>query len=137
MDHKADLMPTIIAIAVVEHDDRFLIGQRPAEVALAGYWEFPGGKVEPDESPADAAVRECLEETGLHVSVVGEYPTTRHQYDHDTVVLNFYRCVPATIANEPHAPFRWVTRQNLSEHSFPAGNDGLLELLTQPNRSNP
>ena len=79
-------MPTIIAIAVVEHDDRFLIGQRPAGVALAGYWEFPGGKVEPDESPADAAVRECLEETGIQISVVGEYPTTRHQYDHDTLV---------------------------------------------------
>jgi mutator protein MutT len=54
-----------IAVAVVEHQGRFLIGKRPDDAALGGYWEFPGGKVEQGESPADAAIRECLEETGV------------------------------------------------------------------------
>ena len=57
--------PIEVAIAVVEHRDRLLIGQRPTGVALAGYWEVPGGKLEPDESPADAAIRECREEYGF------------------------------------------------------------------------
>ena len=50
--------PTAIAVAVVEHDDRFLVGQRPAGKPLAGYWEFPGGRVEEGESPQQAAIRE-------------------------------------------------------------------------------
>ena len=60
---------TLIAIAVVEHEDRLLVGRRPAGVPLSGYCEFPGGKVKPNESSKEAAVRECLEETGLSVIV--------------------------------------------------------------------
>ncbi|MDP6469251.1 MAG: NUDIX domain-containing protein, partial [Pirellulaceae bacterium] len=65
--------PTLIAIAVVEHNGRFLVGMRPVETVLAGFSEFPGGKVEPNEVPAQAAVRECLEETGLEVEVSGAF----------------------------------------------------------------
>ena len=71
-------MPTDIAIAVVEQHGQFLIGQRPADVALGGLWEFPGGKVEPGELPVNAAIRECLEETGLVVRIsklIGVYST--------------------------------------------------------------
>ena len=51
----ADAQPTEIAVAVVELDGKFLIGLRPEGIPLAGLWEFPGGKVELDESPAEAA----------------------------------------------------------------------------------
>ena len=78
-------MPTPIAVAVVEHRGKYLIGRRPEGAALAGLWEFPGGKVEPGESPADAARRECLEETGLDVVVGAPYPEVVQQYDHDRV----------------------------------------------------
>ena len=60
---------TEIAVAVVERDGSFLIGLRTAGLSLAGMAEFPGGKVEPGESPSAAAVRECLEETGLQIEV--------------------------------------------------------------------
>ena len=53
--------PVQIALAVVRHDDSVLIGQRPAGVPLAGYWEFPGGKILDDETPQEAAARECRE----------------------------------------------------------------------------
>jgi 8-oxo-dGTP diphosphatase len=52
---------TPIAVAVVEHDDRVLIGQRPPGVVLGGLWEFPGGKIFEGESAEEAAVRECRE----------------------------------------------------------------------------
>jgi 8-oxo-dGTP diphosphatase len=123
---------THIAIAVVEHDDHFLIGQRPSGVALAGLWEFPGGKVEPGETPAAAAVRECEEETGLAVSVLGTYPEAEHQYDHDHVQLHFFRCAPLDANVPPRAPFRWVARQSLSDYAFPHGNDSLLRLVAAP-----
>ena len=121
--------PTQIAIAVVEHDNHFLIGLRPQGVALAGRWEFPGGKVHTGESPEQAAIRECLEETGLKVRVVGQYPTTVHDYTHDSVQLNFFRCVPAAPATNPASPFVWVPRVRLGDYQFPAGNADLLQQL--------
>ena len=84
----------LIAIAVVEHDAKFLVGQRPPGVPLAGLAEFPGGKVQPGETPEKAAIRECLEETGLTVRIVERYATVRHDYAHDRVELYFFRCTP-------------------------------------------
>jgi 8-oxo-dGTP diphosphatase len=121
-------MTTQIAIAVVEHEGRFLIGQRPQGVPLAGLWEFPGGKVEPGESPTEAAVRECLEETGLVVRVVGEYPSHLHEYAHGQVELRFYRCELAA-TGQPKPPYGWVLRSDLKKYEFPAGNRGLLQEL--------
>ena len=59
-----------IAIAGVQDQDQFLGGPRGDEQVLAGYWEFPGGKIKSGETPEQAAIRECLEETGLHVQIV-------------------------------------------------------------------
>src|SRR5881275_3042575 len=94
INSRRNAMPTPIAIAVVEHDGRFLVGQRPAGVPLAGLWEFPGGKIEPGESPEAAAVRECLEETGIRVESLFRYPTIVHDYAHDRVELFFIACRP-------------------------------------------
>jgi mutator protein MutT len=121
---------TDIAIAVVEHEGRFLIGQRGHGVPLAGLWEFPGGKVEPGETPADAAVRECLEETGLAVIVSGEFPSHEHSYNHGRVKLHFLRCSIADENLSPRSPFVWVERERLASFAFPQGNDQILSLLT-------
>jgi len=122
-------LATLIAIAVVEHQGRFLIGQRPPGVPLAGLWEFPGGKVQADESAEQAAVRECFEETGLGVSVVSEYPQQLQQYDHDCVQLRFFRCELVDPHVEPLAPYRWVERKELGSYQFPEGNRAILKLL--------
>ncbi len=98
---------TTIAIAVVEHDDHFLIGVRPEGVPLAGFWEFPGGKIQPDESPeAAAARRECLEETGLDVVIGAAYPEVVHQYDHAKLRLHFLAARPVDAKVTPQPPFR-------------------------------
>src|SRR5262245_19134401 len=122
-------MPTAIAIAVVEHEGRFLIGQRPPGVALAGLWEFPGGKIEVRESPEAAAVRECREETGLAIEPLFRYPDHVQAYDHGQVALHFIACrlLPGT-ALSPHAPFCWVAREQLSSFEFPEGNATLLRV---------
>ena len=123
--------PTVIAIAVVQDGDHFLVGQRPPEKPLAGYWEFPGGRVEPEERPGDAAVRECLEETGLHVVVEGSYGDWLQQYEHGTVRLFFFACRPLQPRQTPRAPFRWVARVELASGRFPSGNDALIAQLTR------
>jgi mutator protein MutT len=129
-------MPTPIAIAVVEQAGSLLIGQRAPGTALAGLWEFPGGKIEPGESAEAAAVRECLEETGLAVEPLFRYPEHVQQYDHDRVRLSFVACrlSPGT-QSIPREPFRWVARDDLRGYPFPAGNARLLQVLTKENEA--
>lgn len=125
---------TDIAIAVVEWNESILIGPRPEGVPLAGKWEFPGGKMRPGESPFAAAVRECAEETGLHVETFGEYPVCEQSYDHGSLRLFFIRCRPLPTPQDlsPTPPFRWVERQSLANYSFPEGNATVIEFLLHP-----
>lgn len=118
-----------IAIAVVEHRGNYLIGERPQGVALAGLWEFPGGKVQPDETPEQAAVRECREETGLEVTVVGRYADVEHQYDHGDVSLAFFACRVLGSVQPPRPPFQWVAAVRLGDYEFPAANASLVDYL--------
>ncbi|MGD9724566.1 MAG: NUDIX domain-containing protein [Pirellulales bacterium] len=119
-----------IAVAVVEREDAFLIGLRPAGAPLAGCWEFPGGKIAADETAADAACRECLEETGLEVRTIGEYPPAVHDYEHGGLALSFFACEPVRQRRTLPPRFRWVPRGELASYPFPPANDGLLQLLT-------
>lgn len=122
--------PTPIAIAVVEHAGRVLIGRRQADTALGGMWELPGGKVEPGESPEQAAARECREETGLEVSVGQPYFEVVHAYEHDRVRLWFFACTPLDPAAAVKRPFRWVPVDRLGDYEFPAANAAILARLT-------
>ena len=96
-------MPKPIAIAVVEQEGRFLIGQRGPTVRWPGLWEFPGGKVEPGETPEQAAVRECREETGLgggrRRSTTGLFTAIAH----GDVELHFFACRPIEADQTPAA----------------------------------
>ena len=128
---------TEIAVVVVERiedtsgDRQVLIGQRPDDAPLAGYWEFPGGKLERGETFHEAAIRECEEETGLSVQIIDEFPDAVHQYDHGKVHLRFFRCrvgdVP--LASLAEHRFHWVGVHHLSEYEFPPANSRVLELL--------
>lgn len=121
--------PTRIAIAVVERHGQFLVGERPAGKPLAGYAEFPGGRVEAGETPEQAAVRECFEETGLRVAVVGRYDDREHDYTHGHLHLCFFACQAAEANVKPLFPFRWVSRADLKMLDFPAANQALLSVL--------
>ncbi len=121
--------PTAIAIAVVESEGRILIGQRPADAPLGGLWEFPGGKIEEGESAADAAIRECVEETGVLIDVGRLYLECVHQYDHGCVRLHFFACTPRTLMTTPLRPYRWVARGELGQYEFPDANKPVLETL--------
>tara|TARA_B100000945_G_scaffold311957_1_gene305849 strand:- start:942 stop:1343 length:402 start_codon:yes stop_codon:yes gene_type:complete len=119
-----------IAVAVVEHKNRFLVGVRAPNDSLAGFHEFPGGKIELEESPQQAAVRECLEESGVQVVAVGMYSQAVHHYEHASVELNFVACAVEQISDPKHG-FQWMDRHSLKDCTFPAGNlQLLLELRT-------
>ena len=81
-----------VAAAVIQRGDgRFLLAQRPRGKVYAGYWEFPGGKIEPGEPPARALARELHEELGIDIERVYPWLTREYVYPHGHVRLNFFR----------------------------------------------
>ena len=81
----------VVAGALMRPDGSFMLGSRPEGKPYAGYWEFPGGKVEPGETPFAALVREFNEEMGIRVEAATPWLTRVHHYEHATVELRFYR----------------------------------------------
>ena len=85
-----------ISCGIILRDGKLLVTQRRESDSFAGEWEFPGGKVDPGESPEDAAVREILEEIGTPARIVAPYRFAYHEYDREgdrpalRVLLLFY-----------------------------------------------
>ena len=127
--------PVDIALAVVRHAGRVLIGQRPEGAPLAGFWEFPGGKILPGESPEEAAQRECREETGLAVRLGPLLGLVEHDYAHGRLRLHFFAAEPLDAAQAPAAPFCWVPLAALASCRFPPANAGVVQNLGEPSAS--
>lgn len=118
-----------VAIGICRREDgALLVTRRHAHAALPDLWEFPGGKLEPDESPRHAALRELREELGVEAMVLAMLEPVRHAYDDFDVVLHPFLC--RIIAGEPAAlasqEVRWTTLDALSELAMPAANATLL-----------
>lgn len=122
--------PVEIAAAVVQQGDEVLIGLRGDGVPLAGYWEFPGGKVQEGEPASDAARRECWEETGVAVRIVEPYPVVDYQYPHGSLRIHFFAAKPLGERGAVPDRFRWVKRADLSTYLFPPANAEVLRILT-------
>lgn len=90
----------VTAAVILRDDGRFLLAQRPAGKVYAGYWEFPGGKIEDAETPAEALARELHEELGIVVQRAYPWISRRYAYEHATVDLHFFRVV--RFRGEPH-----------------------------------
>lgn len=131
--------PTPVGIAVVLRDGLCLVGTRPTGVPLAGRLEFPGGKCRSGESSRDAAVRECLEETGLEVTSRELLSEVTHRYEHGMIQLNFWLCHPAehAIDQTPKADFGWIPLGELDANRFPEANAGLIARLTTLAKGSP
>ena len=83
---------TLVAVGILQRPDgQVLFAQRPPGKAYAGYWEFPGGKIEPGESDYAALVRELREELGVEVTGATAWLLQRHVYPHAFVELRFFR----------------------------------------------
>ena len=128
-----------VAAAVLLRDDKgrpgFLLAQRPEGKVYAGYWEFPGGKVEPGETTRDALVRELQEELGITVDCAWPWLCREFTYPHATVRLKFFRVASwhGDIKPIEHSGFAWQ-RTGMPATVTPVlpANDPILRALALP-----
>lgn len=122
----------VAAIALVR-DSRVLLAERPAGKALAGLWEFPGGKVEPGETPEACLVRECAEELGITLRPDDLTPLTfaSHTYDDFHLLMPLYAC--RAWQGEPRGQegqrLAWATAAELETYPMPPADDPLLPAI--------
>ena len=123
---------TVVTAAVVEIDGRFLVTRRQKGVHLEGFWEFPGGKCDRDETLKDCLARELLEELDVASRIGDELFTTTHRYPGRSVELHFFRC---ELLGEPRPvlgqEMRWVRREDLAALEFPPADAELIRMLQQ------
>ncbi len=120
-----------VAAALVFHQDKLLITQRLPGKHLAGFWEFPGGKREANESWEACLQREIREELGMELQVIDLFSEVEHEYPDRTIHLRFYRCawVSGDVQALECAAFHWVTRDQLRNYAFPPADTSLLARL--------
>jgi mutator protein MutT len=130
--------PVQVTAAIIERDGAVLIARRPAGGRHPGAWEFPGGKVEPGESPRQCLAREMVEEMEVTVEVAGELARVRHHYPDLVIDLIAFRCEitrgqPADIGCDAHA---WAEPGSLGDYDLLPADRELVELLFQtPDRN--
>jgi 8-oxo-dGTP diphosphatase len=123
----------VSAVALIDPDGRVLLAQRPAGKAMAGLWEFPGGKVNPGETPEAALIRELAEELGIDVSASCLAPLTfaSHSYPDFHLLMPLYVCrkwsgIP--VAREGQR-LTWVRPPRLVEFPMPPADAPLVATL--------
>ena len=123
----------VVAVALVDADRRVLIAQRPQGKAMAGLWEFPGGKVEAGETPEAALIRELEEELGISTKAACLAPVSfaSHSYDHVHLLMPLYACRKWQGMPEPreHVALKWVRPQQLRNYPMPPADEPLIAAL--------
>ncbi|GHF33656.1 (deoxy)nucleoside triphosphate pyrophosphohydrolase [Seohaeicola zhoushanensis] len=128
-------MKTVLvsAVALIDVDGRVLLAQRPEGKSMAGLWEFPGGKVEPGETPEAALIRELHEELGIDTwaSCLAPLTFASHSYDDFHLLMPLFACrkwngIPAAREGQTLA---WVRPNDLKTYPMPEADKPLVPIL--------
>lgn len=119
--------------AVFTRDGTVFAAKRGPGKSMAGMWEFPGGKIEPGETPVDALARELREELRIEASVGEHLVTTRHKYDFAVVNLATYQCTitSGTPVLTEHVEVRWVPCEELDALDWAPADIPTVEFLKE------
>src|SRR5689334_926493 len=124
---------TVVAVALVDVDGRVLLAQRPPGKAMAGLWEFPGGKVHAGEAPEQALIRELKEELDIDVTEACLAPLTfaSHRYEAFHLLMPLYVCRrwQGMVTPREGQALKWVRAQKLAEYPMPPADKPLVAVL--------
>jgi 8-oxo-dGTP diphosphatase len=123
----------VSAAALIDRDGRVLLAQRPEGKSMAGLWEFPGGKVEPDETPEAALVRELNEELGIETwdSCLAPLTFASHAYDDFHLLMPLFACRKwnGVVQPKESQTLKWVEAKAIKEYPMPAADIPLASIL--------
>ena len=133
---EGDLWQNVIVVAgALFENGRVLVTQRKAGAHLEGLWELPGGKIDPDEDPRDALVRELREELGVEVTVGAPIEVTSFRYPSKRVLLLFFECTRTSSSPEPRAldvaDLQWADRATLGKLEFPPADVAVIAAIAR------
>ncbi len=123
----------VSAVALIDVDGRVLLAQRPQGKTLAGLWEFPGGKVEPGETPEHALIRELEEELGINTwaSCLAPLTFASHSYEDFHLLMPLFAC--RKWEGTPHGregqTLKWVHAKDLKSYPMPPADIPLIPIL--------
>ena len=121
----------VVVGIIINEKNEILIAQRTEKQSHAGYWEFPGGKVEPGETLEEALHRELQEEVHIKLTRTSPLKTIESNYGEQAIQLNFFRV--EKFNGTPHGAeqqeIRWVPLAELTNYQFPKANQPIVELL--------
>lgn len=125
------MLPLLVTAAILQQDQRILLTRRPDGSRHAGLWEFPGGKLDPGESPQQGLQREIREELGIEVEVGEVFDVVYYRYDWGAVLLLAYHCqlIAGEIRNLEVAEHRWVAPADLGSYPILPADLPLIERL--------
>lgn len=126
------LLHKVIGVAVIWNESgQILIDKRRKKGLHGGFWEFPGGKIEPGETIEACIEREIMEELGIVIEVGGSLMTIEYDYNKFTVTLCVHNC--RYVSGEPQTlecdEIRWVTLDELDQFTFPKANEQIIAAL--------
>jgi 8-oxo-dGTP diphosphatase len=123
----------VSAVALIDPDGRVLLAQRPEGKSMAGLWEFPGGKVEPGETPEIALIRELQEELGIDTwqSCLSPLTFASHSYDNFHLLMPLFACrkwkgIPQSREGQQ---LKWVRAADLRRYPMPPADIPLIAVL--------
>ncbi len=123
----------VAACALIDVDGRVLIGKRPAGKSLAGLWEFPGGKVEPGETPEACLIRELDEELGIKVThaCLAPFVFASHAYEAMHLLMPLYLCRrwEGFVTAREHEALAWAKPNKLADYPMPPADAPLVAWL--------
>lgn len=120
-----------VVAAIIKKDNLYFCAQRPDRGELAKKWEFPGGKIESDESHEDALIREINEELDSIVKVKDYIMTVDHEYETFHLVMHCFLCelVEGALRNKEHINTAWLTIEEMYKYDFAEADKPIIEHL--------
>ena len=125
------MKPTDVVAAIIKKDNLYLIAQRNRDKYMGLKWEFPGGKVEPNETLQEALLREIYEELNVNINIHEKLAEERYKDNEINISLHYFLCTikDGVINLNEHEAMAWANKENFNQYDFVEGDGNITSLI--------